>query len=105
MLTLDQDIRQEILTDWAILTEHRYPEDLLTEWADNAVPIYTNDIITEWTDLPSDYDGGGREYLDDTLGDKWVIDLMRLDLYAYYQSRYSALYYEIKTEKEEEEID
>ena len=103
MITLDNDIRQDILDNWEYLEESQYPEDYLIELADSGIPIYTKDIIEEWRELPSDYQDAWQEY-GATQSDT-IVRLMTLSLYRYYQDKYSQLYSEIKTEKESESED
>jgi hypothetical protein len=105
MLTPDNDIRQEILDNWEYLEElnDNGVDDYLTELADSRTPIYTKDIIEEWRELPSDYDDAWQEWA--TSPKDTIVSLMKLSLYRYYQDKYSQLYNEINTEKQEESED
>lgn len=97
MLTTDSDIKQQLLDEWEYLSETNYPEDSLHEWADTTVPFYTNEIIQEWTDLPHGYRDRWTEITDSP---ESITQLMSLDLYLYYQERYTELYAEILDEKD-----
>jgi hypothetical protein len=100
MLTPDKDIRQEILDDWEQLEDTTYPEDLIAEWADSQIPIYYGEIIEEWRDMPSSFSDTWQEY--GVSPDTTITDLMSLDLGNYYRTKYTEIYEEIKSEKEEE---
>jgi hypothetical protein len=103
MLTPDNDIRQEILDNWQYLEDSQYPEDYLRELADSQTPIYYSDIIEEWRELPMEFSDTWHDY---PIERKTTItSLMATDLFNYYDSRYTQLYSEIKTEKESESED
>lgn len=103
MLTTDNDIRQEILDDWEQLEETAYPEDIIAEWADSQIPIYYGEIIEEWRDMPSSFSDTWQEY--GVSPDTRITDLMTTDLFNYYRTKYTEIYEEIKSEKEEESED
>lgn len=96
----ESDIKADLLDSWDSLEESQYPEDLLSEFADSAVPIYNNEIIEDWQEMPSDYDDSWKEYTDSN--ENGIINLMRIDLFAYYLDTYNRIYREIRHDKDTE---
>lgn len=94
-------IKREILDNWAELEESAYPDDLLREMADSACPVYYSDIIKDWQEMPSEYNDRWQEFTE-LGGDTTIFSLMSADLFNYYDSQYTEIYNEIKTEKESE---
>lgn len=106
MYFTDTEIRRELLENWQQLTESVYPEDLLREWADSSVPVYYNQIIADWQEMPSEFDNVWQEIAEpDWVATASITELMAVDLYEYYQNRFTAIYKEIKEELEESELE
>ena len=103
MYTLDNEIRQEILDNWEYLEECQYPEDYLRELADSQTPIGYSDIINEWRELPMEHSDTWHDYPMER--NATITGLMAIDLFNYYDNRYTQLYTEIKTAKESESDD
>lgn len=103
MLTPDYEIKRIIEDNWDYLKDIRYPEDDLVEYAYSEVPIYTSEIIQEWQDLPNDYRDEGWKMLSPETDDLLIVDLMKYDLYHYYQTLFDLAYAEVKEEREDDE--
>ena len=75
------EIKQEIAqgTDIDDLKDRSY------EIVENCVPVYNNHIIQEWQAMPSEYDDRGSAELGHDCQEINIINLMRSDLYLYYQ--------------------
>jgi hypothetical protein len=95
------DIKQEILDNWAELEESAYPDDLLREMADSACPVYYSDIIKDWQEMPSEFNDQWQEFTE-VSQDSTIFSLMTADLFNYYDTKYTEVYNDIKTTKEEE---
>ena len=94
-------IKREILDNWTELEESEDPEDLLREMADSACPIYYSEIMKDWAEMPSEYNDTWQEFTE--LGrDTPILSLMSADLFHYYDTQYTEIYNEVKTEKESE---
>ena len=106
MYFTDTEIRRDLLENWQQLSESTYPFVPLGEWADNAVPVYYNQIISDWQEMPSEFDNAWQEIADsDWVATASITALMAVDLSEYYQSRFAAIYQEIKEELEESELE
>jgi hypothetical protein len=92
-LYTETEINKEIWDDREHLLSQTYPEDSANEYADSAVPIYYSDIIEAWRDLPDEYSNKFHE-VSSELPDR-VEDLMRTDVYLYYQMLYSGAVQEL----------
>ena len=95
------EIKQEILDNWAELEESAYPDDLLREMADSACPVYYSDIIKDWQEMPSEFNDQWQEFTE-VSQDSTIFSLMTADLFNYYDTKYTEVYNDIKTTKEEE---
>jgi len=87
MLYTEQDINEEIWGDREHILSQTYPEDSAHEYADGAVPVYYYDIADTWGELDGEYQNNFHE-LTAELPER-IEDLMRVDLYLYYQMLYS----------------
>ena len=92
-LYTETEINQEIWNDREHILNQTYPEDSASEYADSAVPIYYSDIIEAWRDLPNEYSNKFHE-VSSELPDR-VEDLMKTDIYLYYQMLYSGAVQEL----------
>lgn len=98
MLTSLSDIRQQVIDERKYFESE--PDRAIQEMADSLVPIYNTEIIREWTDLPmSESDRWQEVGRDETYT---IVDLMRLDLYLYYETQVTLAWYELSNGKEEE---
>jgi hypothetical protein len=99
-----EQITKEIEGDKAHILRQTHPEDSAHEYADSAVPIYYSDIIQDWRDLPDEYSNKFSE-LTTELPDR-IEDLMKTDLYLYYQHHYANAIQAIIDERDsaEEEV-
>jgi hypothetical protein len=87
------DIKQELLENWAQFADNQDPYDLLTEFADSACPIYYHDIIIDWQEMPSEFDDSWKEFeLDANVG---ITARMSSDLFNYYRHQYQTIYNEL----------
>jgi len=86
-LYTETEISQEIWNDRSYILSQKYPEDSASEYADSSVPVYYADIVDTWQELPDEYSNRFHE-VTDTLPER-VEDLMRWDIYLYYQLLYS----------------
>lgn len=97
----DSDIKSDIYDHLEQLKAHSYPEDLLSELADSATPVYYNQIIQDWTEMPNEFTDSWQElYVSEDAG---ILARMQMDLYNYYQDRYSRIYQEILQDIEQTE--
>lgn len=74
----------------------------LSELADAEIPIYTQEIIDEWDSLRSeDTDRWQECYTPSEIGDNKtsIIDLMRIDLFLFYDGLYAKAWEQVKEEK------
>lgn len=95
----DSEIKRDIYDHLDQLKENAYPEDLLTELADSATPLYYGDIIQEWQEMPIEFNDSWQD-----LGveeNAPILRRMRIDLFLYYQDRYTEIHAEIMAEQEE----
>jgi hypothetical protein len=99
----DTEIRRELLENWRELSESAYPEDLLTRWAGEAVPVYYGEIIADWWEMPNEFTDSWEEF--GLPQEVTITGLMSMDVFNYYQSRFNAIYNEIKEELEESELE
>jgi hypothetical protein len=95
------DIKGDILDHWEQLAEMAYPDDLLRELADSACPVYYSDIMTDWQEMPNEFTDQWQEFVEATQ-DTTIFSLMSADLFNYYDTKYTEVYNDIKTTKEEE---
>lgn len=105
MLTSYDAIKQIIVDNWEYLKDIRYPEDDLVEFADSEVPVYTHEIIQEWQDLPRDFQDEGWRIFSPDMTDLTITDLMRYDLYHYYQTQFDLAYRDVEDEMDDTEPD
>lgn len=96
----ETDIKNELTDNLEQLQASKYPEDLLSEWADSAVPIYYGDILDDWRELSLDESDRWQE-MGAPSNEAGIFDLMRIDLYLYYQDAYTRIYAEIVDALEE----
>lgn len=92
-LYTETEINQEIWGDREHILSQSYPEDSASEYADSAVPIYYSEIAEVWGQLPDDYSNKFHEVTSE-LPDR-VEDLMKTDIYLYYQMLYSGAVQEL----------
>lgn len=92
MLTTYTEILKIVSDDLANIQDHPFADDALTEYADSEVPVYNSEIVEEWRELPSDYWDSGRDLRDH---DSTILDLMRYDLYTYYNEQFYRAYAEL----------
>ena len=91
-------IKEQILDEWAYF-ENDF-DRAVNELADSLVPVYNSDIIREWTNLSSDDSDRWHEFGYSTSEMVSIIDLMRIDLFIYYETQVSTFANEILEEKE-----
>lgn len=96
-LYTETEINQEIWNDREHILNQSYPEDSASEYADSAVPIYYSEIAEVWGQLPDDYSNKFHEVTSE-LPDR-VEDLMKTDIYLYYQMLYSGAVQELINDK------
>ena len=94
----DEDIKKELIENWEQLEGSAYPEDLVSQFADGATPVYYSDIVSDWFEMGRDYQDEWQEFGYQNEG---IMGLMSVDVNLYYQTRYSAIFVELKEEKEE----
>ena len=92
-----QELKEELAKDYTTLDEIK---DNSGEWIDNYVPIYNNHIIEEWQEMPSDYDNVGASIYG-IPNEISIINLMQLDLNAYYSDLFNEAVEELESELEE----
>ena len=100
MLTNNTEIKEMMLTEWDHLTE-----DDLYEIADGLVPAYYSDTIAQWRDLEMDDTDTWTDTIGDLSADTTIFSLMNIDLFNYYLKQAEYVFAEIKTEKEELELE
>ena len=86
-LYTETEISQEIWNDRQFILSQTHPEDSASEYADSSVPIYYTDIVDTWRELPDEYSNKFHEVTTEL--PERVEDLMRWDIYLYYQLLYS----------------
>lgn len=96
----DNAIKNDILDNWEWLKDasESFIDDNLTQMADGAVPVYNGDIIKDWAEMPSEFDDSWQE-LSPNREETTIVNLMRLDLYNYYQDAYRRIYQEVLAEE------
>lgn len=96
----DDKIKGDILDSWEAFKDagENFISDNLTQMADSAVPIYNGDIIKDWAEMPSEFDDSWQE-LSPNREEITIVNLMRLDLYNYYQDAYRRIYQEVLAEE------
>lgn len=97
MLYTETQINTEIWCYKEQFADTLYPEDLATEYADSAVPIYYGEIIEAWNQLPAEYCNQFHEVITE-LPDR-IEDLMKTDIFLYYQTLYSSAIAELTSGK------
>ena len=88
------EILEQINDEWEDLVEAKYPEDRLTEMADSAVPIYYLPILEAWRALSFDESNRFSEVMSEIPISTTIWDLMRVDLFLYYDSMFRTVYNE-----------
>ena len=94
------DIKADILANWAHLDEMPYCQDFITELAESAIPVYYSQIIKDWQEMPDEYTDSWKDTTEAN-NDSTIYSLMGVDLYNYYQDTYRQAYAEVKQEQEE----
>jgi hypothetical protein len=97
MLTTYTEILKIVSDDLANIQDHPFVDDALTEYADSEVPVYNSDIVEEWRELPYNSWDSGRDLRDHDSG---ILDLMRYDLYTYYNEQFYRAYQQLTEEQD-----
>ena len=94
------EAKAQLADEWSWLKDAKYIEDEVRSLSNSALPIYTADTIKVWTELPNEYSNkfseirSAGEWLDFT-----IEDLMRDDLWLYYDFIFSGALAEIAEER------
>lgn len=101
LVTLEE-AKHAINTDYDYLFDSDDWEDSLDQIADDYTAVYTREIIFQWALLPNDDMDMWHEYLaEGVTGNRGIVDLMRIDLYAYNCQIFRKAYEELTEEKGE----
>jgi hypothetical protein len=101
MTTYDQ-IKDEIKLELAGGDTLEDIKDRSYEIVESNLPIYNNHIIQEWQDMPNEYDNRGSAETGHNCQEIDIINLMRTDLYLYYQDLVALVLDDLEQEREGE---
>ena len=88
-----EEIKQEIGKSVDSINRYRM---MLDELADSYVPVYYNEVLKDWTEMPSEFNDSHLEH--DKADDATIFDLMRMDLFFYYESLCQKAWTELNAE-------
>ena len=91
------EIKADLLDNFAEISGAVYPEDLLRERAEGYAPIYNGEIIKDWAEMDGEYDNSWKDLGGDP--SKGIVHLMLIDLVAYLESLTLYVWDEILAEK------
>jgi hypothetical protein len=103
MLTSYADILEEIKDNLHWLKDKPHPEDELDQFVESLVPIYDKDTWDEWVQIPEEFQDFWQNH--GKLETHKIADLMRMDLYAYYEAEVNRAWRELTQEPDEGEED
>jgi hypothetical protein len=98
-LYTETEIKEQVASEWSWIKDRPEPQDISGELADSAVPIWTAELQTTWCELDFEHQNTYKEQGVDVLPDA-IEDLMRIDLYYYYQTLYSSAIAELEAQAE-----
>lgn len=99
MVTSYKQIEEDIRSEWSDFETDF--DRAVNEMADSVTPIYNSDIIREWSGLSSDDSDRWHEFGYSVSEMVSIVDLMKIDLFIYYQAVIDSIANTILEEKEE----
>jgi hypothetical protein len=92
-----KDIYEQVESEWSWFASE--PDRAISEMADSLVPVYNGEIIREWTNLSQEDSDTWQEFgAPEKFG---IVDLMKIDLFIFYEAQVATAYNEILEMKEE----